>query len=105
MTEYEMNKLIGDTGSFYRVTKNGNPDRRYKLAKQMEQLTDGGEVYHRVSQSKRNGVRTIAETNKRKRVQKIKKTSFWEKVTGFFKVLFILATVIAIPLSYALTER
>jgi len=58
-----------------------------------------------VNQSKRKQTQVIAETPKRKRVQKIKKTSFLDKVTGFFKVLFIFATVIAIPLSYALTER
>jgi len=105
MTEYEMNKLIGSTGSFYRVTKNGNPDKRYKLAKQMEQERVGKEIYYRVSQSKRKDTQQIAETKKRKRVQKIKKTSFLDKVTGFFKVLFILAIVIAIPLSYAIAER
>lgn len=105
MTEYEMNKLIGAKGSFYRVTKNGNPDKRYKFAKQLEQEQVGKEIYYRVSQSKRKDVQQIAETKKRARVQKIKKTSFLDKVTGFFKVLFILAIVIAIPLSYAIAER
>lgn len=105
MTEYEMNKLIGSTGSFYRATRNGTPDRRYKLARQLEQEQVGKEIYYRVNQAKRKEVQQIAETKKRKRVQRIKKTSFVDRITGFFKVLFILAIVIAIPLSYAIAER
>jgi len=99
MTEYEMLKHIHAV----RVTKNGNADRRYKLTRELEANYSGG--LHIVNQSKRKQTQVIAETPKRKRVQKIKKTSFLDKVTGFFKVLFIFATVIAIPLSYALTER
>lgn len=101
MTEYEMLKNVNAV----RVTKNGQYDRRYKATRQIEDNSKGVEAFHRVSQEKRKDTRVIAETKKRKRVQRIKKTSFLDKVTGFFKVLFILAIVIAIPLSYAIAER
>jgi len=103
MTEAQMLKKLSETGSFYAFRKDGSPDRRYKLAKEMEAKYGAG--LHIVNQAKRKDVQAIAETPKRRRVQKIKKTSFLDRITGFFKVLFIFATVIAIPLSYALTER
>jgi len=103
MTEAQMLKKLSETGSYYGFRKDGERDRRFKLAREMEAKYGTG--LHIVNQSKRKDIQAIAETPKRKRVQKIKKTSFIDRITGFFKVLFIFVTVIAIPLSYAIAER
>lgn len=96
-SDYACNKLFGATGSFYRVTKSGNPDRRYKLAKVLE---DSGIAQKAKKNNEAlNKSRVIAESRKKQ-----KKTSLRQKVSGFFKILFIFALVIATPLSYAITE-
>lgn len=99
----QMLKSISGKGSYYGFTKDGKPDMRFKLAREVAAKHNEG--LYRVNQAKRKDTRTIAETTKRKRVQRIKKASFRERVTSFFRVLFILATVISIPVSYVITER
>lgn len=59
-TDYACNHLIGATGSFYRVTKSGNPDRRYKLGKEVNPKK----------------VTTI----------KPKKLSLWDRLVKFFMI-------------------
>lgn len=99
----QMLKKVSGKGSYYGFTKDGRPDLRFKKAREVVEKYNEG--LYRVNQAKRKDARTIAETTKRKRVQRIKKASFRERLTSFFRVLFILATVIAIPVSYWITER
>jgi len=98
-----MLKKVSGKGSYYGFTKDNKPDMRFKLAREMSARYNEG--LYRVNQTKRKNAQVIAETPKRKRVQRIKKASFRERLTSFFRVLFILAIVTSIPVSYWITER
>lgn len=93
-TDYQCLAKAGVTGSYYRVTKAGNPDKRYKLAKEMESRY--GEGLARVRQEKLKNSRGIAESRKRKN----KKPSIFERVAGFFKLFICLS-----PFILMITER
>lgn len=93
-TDYQCLAKAGVTGSYYRVTKSGNPDRRYRLAKDME--TKYGEGLARVRQEKLKASRTIAESRKKRN----KKPSLSDRVAGFFKLFICLS-----PFILMITER
>ena len=61
-TDYQCLAKAGVTGSYYRVTKTGNPDKRYKRAKEMESRY--GEGLARVRQEKLKNSRGIAESRR-----------------------------------------
>lgn len=98
MTEYEMLKHINAA----RTTKSGNPDKRYKLTKQLEANYSGG--LHIVNQTKRKETQAIAESSKRKRVQKIKKPSFRERVARFFETILVFIFLVAPAIGLLLQE-
>lgn len=93
-TDYQCLAKAGVTGSYYRVTKSGNPDRRYRRAK--EQEAKYGEGLARVRQEKLKAPRAIAESRKKRN----KKPSIFERVAGFFKLFICLS-----PFILMITER
>ena len=80
LNDYQCLAVIG--GNTYRVTKAGNPDRRYKLGKQ--------EAKARENQEKLKRMRGLAEVNK-----KNKKLNWFQRLVEFLllSIFFVVPAI------------